>query len=221
MYSKLYIFLLIVALSGSQSLFGQNRIDANGRTAAHLAAQKEVNPTTNTVAKARSGDDEIPGQGEDKDEGTYPLPTGESLTGHAELDELSANVQDLLARLDKLQLTDAELQTELDNIKKGLEMCCGSGASLDDQNETAHLLQNAPNPFIDRTEIQYFLPENSGMAFLDIRNLEGTVLKSYPITQTGIGSIKIEDTALIAGGYLYTLSIDGQILDSKIMIIAK
>ena len=221
MYVKLYIFLLIVVLSGSQSLFGQNRIDTNGRTTAQLSAQKAVNPTNNTVAKARGGDDEVPGQGEDKDEGTYPLPSSESLTSHAELGELSANVQDLLARLDKLQMTDAALQTELDNIKKGLEMCCGSGASLDDQNEIAHLLQNAPNPFIDQTEIQYFLPQNSGMAFLDIRDLEGTVLKSYPIIQEGIGSIKVEDIALLAGGYLYTLSIDGQIIDSKIMIIAK
>lgn len=219
MYSKLYIFILIVALSGSQSLFAQNRTDANGRSAAQLAAKKDINP--NILASARGGDDEIPGQGEDKDEGTYPLPSGDSLTGHAELDELSSRVQDLLARLDKLELTDTELQTELDNIKKGLEMCCGSGASLDDRNETAHLLQNAPNPFIDRTNIQYFLPENSGMAFLEIRNLEGTVLKSYPIIQEGIGSIKVEDTSLLSGGYLYTLSIDGQILDSKIMIIAK
>lgn len=220
MYFKIFLLLFFIIFSGTQSLFAQNREDFNGRNPEQLAAQKKVVPPINT-AKARGGNDESPGQGEDKDEGTYPLPAADSFSEHGNLEEINTKIKELLTQIEKLQLTDTELQTELDNIKKGLEMCCGGSVSLEEHDKAAHLLQNAPNPFIDHTNIQYFIPENSGTSFLEIRSLEGTILQSHPILQEGIGSIRIEDTALLSGGYLYTLSIDGQVLDSKIMIIAK
>lgn len=84
----------------------------------------------------------------------------------------------------------------------------------------AVLYQNAPNPFTDRTEIKFELPENISDAFIFIFNMQGTLLKQIPVNirQTGI---TINGSELTAGMYLYSLIVDGKEADTKRMILTK
>ena len=85
----------------------------------------------------------------------------------------------------------------------------------------AVLYQNSPNPFSNQTEIKYNLPENAENAAINVYSLNGNMLLSKPITQTGNGSITINGNELEAGTYIYTLSVDGVEVDSKRMVVVK
>ena len=50
-------------------------------------------------------------------------------------------------------------------------------------------------------------------------SLNGNLLLTKPITQLGNGSVIINGNELEAGMYIYTLTVDGQEIDSKRMII--
>jgi len=51
--------------------------------------------------------------------------------------------------------------------------------------------------------------------------LNGVELMSFPIVQTGYSSVIVYASALPAGMYLYTLVVDGVIVDTKRMILTK
>ncbi len=85
--------------------------------------------------------------------------------------------------------------------------------------QDAQLYQNTPNPFNQETEIAYRIP-NEVMASINIYNLNGQELKSYPLTDTN-GYITIAASELIPGIYIYSLIINNQEIDSKRMILTK
>ena len=83
----------------------------------------------------------------------------------------------------------------------------------------AFLYQNAPNPFKDRTEIRYVLPEKVQSAEIYIFDMQGSLLKRIPAVQSG--SVEVKGSDLRAGMYLYTLVVDGKQVDTKRMILTK
>jgi hypothetical protein len=83
------------------------------------------------------------------------------------------------------------------------------------------LYQNVPNPFTERTEIKYFLPENSRNAQLYIFNMQGQNVKTVNISNYGNGSIFIQGAELAPGTYIYALYSNGKELDTKRMILTK
>ena len=85
----------------------------------------------------------------------------------------------------------------------------------------AFLFQNTPNPFTAETEIKYFVPLNANNAVVYVFSLNGNLLLTKSITQLGNGSVIINGSELEAGMYIYTLSVDGQEIDSKRMILNK
>jgi len=87
--------------------------------------------------------------------------------------------------------------------------------------ETAKLFQNTPNPFSANTEIRFEIPENTTSAKLLIHDMQGGEIKSYAISQRGLGSIIINGFELSAGMYMYTLLINNTIIDTKKMILTK
>lgn len=89
------------------------------------------------------------------------------------------------------------------------------------QQDRAQLQQNFPNPFHQQTEIQYYLPSKVTTASLHISDLKGKVLKTYPLTGTGIGKVMLNGGQLTAGMYVYSLIIDGQLVDTKQMVLTK
>jgi hypothetical protein len=93
--------------------------------------------------------------------------------------------------------------------------------SGESESEKAILYGNQPNPFFSDTEIKYVIPENSSSAKLIIHDMQGIELKSFTISQKGLGSIVINGSELRAGMYLYTLIVDNKNIDSKRMILTK
>jgi len=87
--------------------------------------------------------------------------------------------------------------------------------------DEAILYQNTPNPFSSNTEIYCYVPVINTNAFIYIYNLQGVELMSFPIVQTGYSTVYVYASALPAGMYLYTLVVDGVIIDTKRMILTK
>ena len=119
-------------------------------------------------------------------------------------------VQDLSAEVEELKAQG--------NPQQAPRRAPASGDSADHQ---AVLYQNNPNPFSIDTEIGYLLPTNTQSATLYVYNMNGTQVADYPIHSYGAGSVTITAGHLEAGMYLYSLIADGQIVDTKRMILTK
>jgi len=128
------------------------------------------------------------------------------------------------------QQNQIEEQKELiDKLTERIETiendCCNNpkSASLNDANaetdKEVRLFQNTPNPFSVSTTIRYYVPQSVNKAVINIYNMNGTQLKSIQLHQTEEGSIEINGGEFNAGMYLYALIADGQIIDTKRMIL--
>lgn len=104
---------------------------------------------------------------------------------------------------------------KLNNLKKSSD---GNSFESTFENRT-WLGQNLPNPFLENTVIEYFLPEDVNNAKIYIYNMNGTQLKSYELHLKGNGNIIINAGELNPGMYMYALIIDGKVNDTKRMIL--
>jgi len=88
---------------------------------------------------------------------------------------------------------------------------------------TAQLFQNAPNPLHKTTNIKYYLPEQTSSASIEIQDLNGQMLQQFPLNGAGEGQVTFnaQQHGLVSGTYLYTLKIDGQVINSKKMILTR
>ena len=85
----------------------------------------------------------------------------------------------------------------------------------------AKLYQNAPNPWSSETVIRYSLPNDVAKADIYIYDMQGAQLKSIPAQGRGESQVTLTARDLKAGMYLYALVADGQLIDSKQMILTK
>lgn len=120
-----------------------------------------------------------------------------------------------------------ELNNEIVTIKND---CCSTISNLKsasistgtDENlstEKNALFQNSPNPFTVTTAIRFSLSKNTNIAMINIYNMNGMQLKSIGIHQRGDGSITVNGGEFTAGMYLYSLIADGQVIDTKRMVL--
>ena len=124
----------------------------------------------------------------------------------------------LTAKVEMLVSANEELRRENEIIRKSLNRCC-EASNLDATD--AYLLQNAPNPVVDNSTIRYFVPENMTDARVEISDLKGIVLHTYEIQQMGLSELRVDTQTLGTGNYVYTLYVDGNIVDSRIMVVTK
>ena len=106
--------------------------------------------------------------------------------------------------------------------------CCYSPLGGENRNaswvgtaQQAQLLQNEPNPFDQSTNIRQFIPNEMQPARLQISDPKGKVIRQVSIKERGTGSHQLNAYSLQAGSYFYTLVIDGQVLETKQMVILK
>jgi len=85
----------------------------------------------------------------------------------------------------------------------------------------AYLEQNQPNPFNSNTLINYHVPADAGDAMINIFDAKGQLIHSERIAQMGTGQIQIKAGTIAAGTYSYSLIVNGNVLDTKRMVIAK
>ena len=83
------------------------------------------------------------------------------------------------------------------------------------------LYQNIPNPFTESTVIRCDVAEDVVKADLYIYNMNGEQITEYSVSERGETSVTIDGGSLSAGMYLYALIADGQVIDTKRMILTK
>lgn len=160
---------------------------------------------------------------EKKEDITYPIElenikeeimaSNNSAVDADKVNELTTLVDDLR------QLTEA-LRLENKVIRENLNNCCSSTPREPSAND-AFLLQNAPNPFNESAEIRYFVPEGLENVEIHIYDTNGSVLKAYKINDTGDNRLNVDSTTFGNGTFVYTLTVNKEIIDSKVMIITK
>lgn len=120
-----------------------------------------------------------------------------------------------------------ELRAELAEVKAQKQEAAVLASQATGQSEieaslnAAKLYQNAPNPWSSETVIRYNLPQSVGSATIYVYDMQGAQLKSIPATGRGESQVTLTARDLKAGMYLYALVADGQLIDSKQMILTK
>jgi len=84
---------------------------------------------------------------------------------------------------------------------------------------SARLEQNIPNPFGNTTMIEYYIPETASSALIKVTGNNGEVISNVQINNKGKGQITFSTPRLSQGLYYYTLMIDGQVVDTKKMVL--
>jgi len=149
------------------------------------------------------------------------LPTG---TGSALVMDGNGNVF-RSTTLTGREVTD--LQSEVESLRKEVQElksivnAIKTGGLVVNEGDNAVLYQNAPNPFKNSTTIRYYLPEGFKTASLQIATLQGNMLKSYTLNAGSQQQVTLTGGELTAGTYLYSLFVDGKMVDTKKMILTR
>jgi len=128
----------------------------------------------------------------------------------------SAIVPVLVEAFKEQQQTIEALQQEIAELKNGEKGFYGIGTQESSKNA---LFQNTPNPTNSSTTIDCYLDSNVSKAVIAVYDLNGLQLKEYPIYNQGKNTIKIEANEFKPGMYMYSLLVDGKLIDTKRMVI--
>ena len=115
-----------------------------------------------------------------------------------------------------------ELKQELDAVKgsdAARKAPSATGVSAAKVNGNV-LYQNTPNPFKEQTVIRFRLVDNVQDASICIFDMTGKQLKKLPIS-SGMESVSIGSYELGEGMFLYSLIVNGQVIDTKRMALSK
>jgi hypothetical protein len=134
----------------------------------------------------------------------------------------------LVEAIKEQQLIIESLQSEIKELKsnssklKSAFLSAGTTSSSPAPNSSEHILyQNVPNPFSQSTTIEYYLADGFQRATLNIYDMNGTQLKSITLHQKGYGNVTLNGYELKAGMYMYALIVDGQLIDTKRMVLTE
>jgi hypothetical protein len=132
------------------------------------------------------------------------------------------------AQIEALERMMREILANQRQFEGDLQQCCfdhsdATGTSTVNQQSTIdnpRLEQNIPNPFHENTTIKYYLPNSTRTANITISDLSGVQLKTFDLSGgKGFGQVLISGGAFAAGTYIYTLTVDGKVVDSKRMVL--
>lgn len=150
----------------------------------------------------------------------------EKLNKVEHLDKIFAKAKALEEKLTMV----TEIEERLYQIENNLQSCCMKAGTrkidtdLSINKETLEipiLEQNTPNPFNVETTIQYFLPSITKNASIVLSDITGRIIKEYKLEDNGFGNVLIGANELKAGKFIYSLLIDGKVIQSKKMLITQ
>lgn len=217
------LLILAVQFAAFQVVTAQEKHDENGRLIGTKAANVEQTQEVKAAPDVFDGDDlDVPG---DKNYFEHaPVEAVEAVNDsdqpvqeYISNEDILTKIETMEAELAALRKHNEALEAENRSIRKGMSNCCVD-ASFDLALEQAFLLQNSPNPFANATKIQFFMPDDVENAIIEVRNLQGILMGAYDV-EGGIGEITIDGASFAQGTYIYTLSVEGQLIDSKVMIL--
>lgn len=116
-----------------------------------------------------------------------------------------------------------ELQAKINTLtgeEKAKKAPTATSANSIPSLSQAILYQNTPNPFTERTEIRFSLPDDAQNAAICIFDMSGKMLKQISVTPA-MQSVSINGYELSAGMYIYSLIVGRQEIDTKKMILSK
>lgn len=128
----------------------------------------------------------------------------------------SAIVPVLVEAFKEQQQAIEALQNEIAELKNGEKGLYGIDTHENSKNA---LFQNVPNPTNSSATIDCYLDSNVSKAVIAVYDLNGLQLKEYPIYNQGKNTIKIEANEFKPGMYMYSLLVDGKLIDTKRMVI--
>jgi hypothetical protein len=143
---------------------------------------------------------------------------------------LVKSVQELAAQNDSLSNQNKLLERRLEKIEKFLSegRFTPNTKNENDVNlistqlaNQARLEQNTPNPFSNSTSVEYFIPEHVKKATIQVTDMVGRTLQSISINKKGNGQLLLNTAQLTTGTYYYSLLIDGQVLETRKMILKR
>jgi trimeric autotransporter adhesin len=158
--------------------------------------------------------------------------------------QLSASKDSMRTKLDSVQNTLDSLRSAIQSMQTCLTQLCadnhsghhksGGNNSGGDSNSTNNvqdvtlssenaplLYQNMPNPFSTGTKINYYLPQGTMGASIVFYDNYGNQIKTVQLSQTGNGTLNITPENLSNGIYSYSLMVNGNVIDTKRMVLQK
>jgi len=126
-----------------------------------------------------------------------------------------------------------EQQNQIKDLQEQLASCCSAasdtrsqqvGSSATEQDvelrstESIILNQNTPNPFAEKTVINYRIDEDFSRAQILFYDVNGKLIQTSDIKTKGAGQLNVFADDLTSGVYSYVLVVDGKIIDTKKMV---
>lgn len=128
----------------------------------------------------------------------------------------SAIVPVLVEAFKEQQRTIELLQKEIADLKNGRKEMCG----IEKQEENRNILyQNTPNPTNSSTTIECSIDSRFSKASVAVYDLNGTQIKECPVYHQGRNTVTVEANEFKPGIYMYSLLVDGKLIDTKRMVI--
>ncbi len=126
---------------------------------------------------------------------------------------LVQSIGELSAKIEQLENPSGRQATP----KQQAATACISNSSISE----ASLSQNTPNPFVTSTDIKVNIPTSANTAMLNIYDLSGKQIKGIQVNERGEHSIYVTSEGLAPGMYIYSLIIDGKLIDTKRMVVTQ
>ncbi len=124
----------------------------------------------------------------------------------------------LTAGINELNNEVKLLKEEIASLRDGKSLSRKGLGSLSENTKGMFMEQNIPNPFADQTTIRYQLPEGTNAAEIMVFDLNGRLIKNYPINKNQ-SEVTIKASEIGSGLFIYSLVQNGQELLSKKMIV--
>ena len=123
--------------------------------------------------------------------------------------------------IESLQQEIKELKNVEQNVQSKNAKNTKSTQTKNDLELNSVLYQNNPNPFSQTTTIEYYLADDAENAMICIYDMNGKQLRCFKLQNCGYGSIEIVGSDLDAGMYMYSLIVNGQLVDTKRMVLTE
>lgn len=131
----------------------------------------------------------------------------------------------LVKAVQELSTKNDSLQSQIDELKNLVQSLINKNNVAADQENiniiSAILGQNMPNPFNQSTAIHYSIPQKFSSAQIIVSDVSGKIIKRISLSDSGKGIVNINAGSLASDTYQYSLLVDGKLIDSKKMLIAK
>ncbi|MBK9399689.1 MAG: tail fiber domain-containing protein [Bacteroidetes bacterium] len=125
------------------------------------------------------------------------------------------------------EMKDAKIesmQQQLNDLQQCIAEICNAAAekyAAPSVGSEDRLFQNQPNPASRETQIHYLISGKDKVANISLRDINGNLIRQYPIRHSGPGQILVQANELAQGTYVYSLEIDGRSIDTKLMVVTK